>query len=381
MNRTRMARLAGTALLAAGLAVAFVPPASVSAAPDEAMSPTVLTAMQRDLGLTSDQVYARVAQESQANTAAATLTGALGNTFGGAWFDSSAGKLVVAVTDASRVQQVEAAGATARVVSRNLARLEAQKAGLDRVEKTAPASVTGWYVDLASNSVVASVASSDPAGLAWAAAWGARTESVNAVPQTLWSLIGGQAIRVSGARCSLGFNARSGTTRYVITAGHCTNIGSSWSGVGGTIGTTAGSSFPGNDYGIIRVTSSAAVSTALVDRYSAGSDVTVAGSTQAAVGSSICRSGSTTGWRCGTIGAHNQTVRYPQGTVTGLTRTSACAEGGDSGGSFVSPNGATRVQAQGVTSGGSGNCRTGGTTFHQPVNEVLGRFGLTLFTG
>jgi streptogrisin C len=106
-----------------------------------------------------------------------------------------------------------------------------------------------------------------------------------------------------------------------------------------------------------------------------GGTVAVQGSTEAAVGASVCRSGSTTGWRCGTIQAKNQTVNYPEGSVTGLTRTSACAERGDSGGSWLSGN-----QAQGVTSGGSGNCTTGGTTFFQPVNEILQAFGLTLVT-
>jgi hypothetical protein len=38
-------------------------------------------------------------------------------------------------------------------------------------------------------------------------------------------------------------------------------------------------------------------------------------------------------------------------------------------------------QAQGVTSGGSGNCSSGGTTFFQPVNEILNRYSLTLRTG
>ena len=56
--------------------------------------------------------------------------------------------------------------------------------------------------------------------------------------------------------------------------------------------------------------------------------------------------------------------------------TNVCAEPGDSGGSWLSGN-----QAQGVTSGGSGNCTSGGTTFFQPVNEILGRYGLTLVTG
>jgi streptogrisin C len=341
----------------------------------------MLEAMQRDLGLSAEGALARINQENRANAAEQALRSSLGGAFAGAWFDSTAGTLVVAVTDAARVAEVQSAGATARVVARSAAELDAVKVGLDRSAAAAPKSVTGWYVDVATNSVVVSVLGADPAGVSWAASLGARTESVAEAPTTYWSIIGGQAIYFSSGRCSVGFNARSSTYRYVITAGHCTNLGGTVSGVGGTIGPVAGSSFPGNDYGIIRVSYSSAVSTALVDRYSAGSDVTVAGSTQASVGSSICRSGSTTGWRCGYIQAHNQTVYYSQGAVYGLTRTSACAQPGDSGGSFVSPNGATRVQAQGVTSGGSGNCTTGGTTYHQPVNEVLSRYGLSLYVG
>ncbi len=102
------------------------------------------------------------------------------------------------------------------------------------------------------------------------------------------------------------------------------------------------------------------------------------------VGGRVCRSGSTTGWRCGTVQALNQTVSYGGGNiVSGLTRTTACAEPGDSGGAFVSDPPALlgKVQAQGLTSGGSGNCSTGGTTFFQPVSEALGAYGLTLYTG
>ncbi|MGG7380137.1 hypothetical protein ACQ7B2_15705, partial [Escherichia coli] len=73
------------AVLAAGLAVAFVPPATGSPIPDSA--PGLLTAMQRDLGLTADQVTTRIAQEQRASTALATLTGKLGDSFAGSWFD------------------------------------------------------------------------------------------------------------------------------------------------------------------------------------------------------------------------------------------------------------------------------------------------------
>jgi len=52
-----------------------------------------------------------------------------------------------------------------------------------------------------------------------------------------------------------------------------------------------------------------------------------------------------------------------------------CAEPGDSGGSWLSAN-----QAQGVTSGGSGNCSTGGTTYYQEINPILATYGLTLIT-
>jgi streptogrisin C len=105
-------------------------------------------------------------------------------------------------------------------------------------------------------------------------------------------------------------------------------------------------------------------------------DVTVAGATEAPVGASICRSGSTTGWHCGTVESKDETVQYAEGAVEGLTQTNACAEPGDSGGSWISDD-----QAQGVTSGGSGDCTSGGTTYFQPLNEALSAYDLELVTG
>jgi len=185
---------------------------------------------------------------------------------------------------------------------------------------------------------------------------------------------GGSAIFTGGARCSLGFNVRSGNTFSFLTAGHCTNIGASWSGSagGGAIGRRTGTSFPGNDYGIVQYTATVS-RPGSVNLYN-GSSQDITRAANATVGQSACRSGSTTGVRCGRVTGVNATVNYPQGTVTGLIRTNICAEGGDSGGSLFS--GST---ALGLTSGGSGNCRTGGTTFFQPVTEVLSRFGVSVY--
>jgi streptogrisin C len=270
--------------------------------------------------------------------------------------------------------------------TRSVAELSAAQVNLDKSAATRPSTVAGWYVDQASRSLVVEVHGSDAAVANWASSQGAGAVKIKHVTQAykpVWNLIGGQAITTGGSRCSLGFNARNSSgTRYVITAGHCTALGGNWSGVGGSIGPVSGSTFPGSDYGRITVTSSAAVSTPLVDRYSSGSDVTVTGPRTAATGLAVCRSGSTTGWHCGSVTATNQTVCYAQGCVGQMIRTNVCAEPGDSGGSLVTnPGSGTRVQAVGLTSGGSGNCSSGGTTFFQPITEPLSAYSLTLYTG
>jgi hypothetical protein len=273
----------------------------------------------------------------------------------------------------------------APVEQRSAADLSAAMTSLNTASASRPSTVTGWYVDNATKSLVVEVHGSDKGVTSWATGLGAgavKIQHVAEAPTPLWNLIGGQAITTSGSRCSLGFNAQAGSTRYVITAGHCTAIGSSWSGSGGSIGTRAASSFPTNDYGAIRVTSSSAASTSLIDRYSSGSDVRVTGPRTATTGLAVCRSGSTTGWRCGSVTATNQTVCYSQGCVGQMIRTNVCAEPGDSGGSLVTnPGSGTTVQAVGLTSGGSGNCSSGGTTFFQPIGEALSAVGASLVTG
>jgi streptogrisin C len=274
-------------------------------------------------------------------------------------------------------QLVSAAGAQPWLVSRDLLTLDRVMGVLDSRAGSVPDTVTSWYVDPASNSVVVS-ATDDAAAAAFAAGQGAvRIEHVNARPVPLTDLRGGDKITTSeGGRCSVGFNATSGATRYVITAGHCTKLGGTWAGPdGSTIGPVADSSFPGHDFGLVEVTSSSWKQTHDIDTDSGY--LTVTGTEPAVVGSSVCRSGSTSGYHCGRVQAINETVNYGGGDVVrGLTRTDICAEAGDSGGPFVSG-----TQAQGTLSGGSGGCLLGGQSYFQPIAEVLSTHGLTLLTG
>lgn len=364
--------LAGATTIGVALTLA-VPAAAAPIPPPAAASPEMFAALQRDLGLSAEAAQVRLAAEAEASQLEPQLRAELGDVYAGAWLTSTAGRLVVAVTDPAQVATVRAAGAVPRLVERSASELDAARMRLDRRADAAPALVTGWHVDAATNQLVVTAhpaAAGDAAGFAAAtgvAADAVQVEVSTATPRPMVDVRGGDAYFPGNSRCSIGFSVVGG----FVTAGHCGGAGTSTRGFNQQAqGTVQGSVFPTRDYGWVRVNANWTPQP-LVNRYPG--TVTVAGGQEAPVGSSVCRSGSTTGWHCGTITNKNATVNYPQGTVFGLTRTTACAEPGDSGGSWL-----TGQQAQGVTSGGSGNCTTGGIIFFQPLQPILSAFGLTL---
>jgi len=197
------------------------------------------------------------------------------------------------------------------------------------------------------------------------------------IPGTLSKKIsGGDAIYGGQYRCSLGFNVTDGSSYYFLTAGHCGNIAATWysdSGHANTVGDTQDSSFPGNDYAIVKYPAGTPEPPGNVDLYN-GSFQEITNAADATVGQAVQRSGSTTQVHNGTVTGVNATVNYAEGTVTGLIQTNVCAEGGDSGGALFA--GST---ALGLTSGGSGNCTSGGTTFFQPVTEALTTYNVDVY--
>ncbi|WP_329277191.1 S1 family peptidase [Streptomyces sp. NBC_00691] len=237
---------------------------------------------------------------------------------------------------------------------------------------------TAWYADPATGKLVVTADSTvSQAGLAKIkrqAGANADAIRVERTPGKFSKLIsGGDAIYATSWRCSLGFNVRDGAGNYYfLTAGHCTDGAGTWysnSSRTTVLGTTAGSSFPGNDYGLVRYTNSSVTKSGTVG------NVDITSAVNATVGMSVTRRGSTTGIHSGSVTGLNATVNYGGGDiVSGLIRTNVCAEPGDSGGPLYSGS-----RAVGLTSGGSGNCSSGGTTFFQPVTEALSAYGVSVF--
>ncbi|MFE9702763.1 trypsin-like serine protease [Streptomyces sp. NPDC005930] len=390
------ARSRRAALTALGALVLTALPSAASAAPppvpgprpaaartpDAAVAPArLLSAMERDLKLAPGQAAARLVNEAEAGTRAGMLRNTLGDRFAGAWVSgATSAELTVATTDAADTAAIEAQGAEAAVVDRNLAELRAVKEKLDAAAvRTGTRQTPVWSVDVKANRVAVQ-ATGKALAKAFLAVAGVSDKDVDVQvssdqPRVLEDLVGGDAFYINDqARCSIGFSVTKDEQQGFATAGHCGDPGATTTGFNEAAqGTFQASTFPGKDMAWVAVNSGW---TATPDvKAQDGEKIQIAGSVEALVGASVCRSGSTTGWHCGTVQRHDTSVTYPEGTVAGLTQTTVCAEPGDSGGPYVSG-----TQAQGTTSGGSGDCTNGGTTFYQPINPTLSDFGLTLKT-
>jgi len=151
------------------------------------------------------------------------------------------------------------------------------------------------------------------------------------------------------------------------------------------IGSGRTKNYPGDDFGSFwNSYPTYWLATASVYTYNGGYTTVHGTWNNPPVGATVCKSGRTTGWTCGTITALNQSVTYKGGyLMTGLVRHNACVEPGDSGGANLSSGGF----ALGVTSGSSTNITTGqclsktggaNVSWYQPIGEALAVSGLRL---
>ncbi|WP_455754172.1 S1 family peptidase [Streptomyces globisporus] len=319
------------------------------------------------------QFAAKTLSADAAGKLADTLDRDLGADAAGSYYDTTAKALVVNVVDEADAEQVRQAGGKARIVQNSLAELKSARQTLTD-KATIPG--TSWAVDPVTNKVKVT-ADSTVDGAAWKKlsavvdGLGGKAELTKTKGEFKPLIAGGDAIWGSGSRCSLGFNVVKDGEPYFLTAGHCTESVSSWSDSqgGAEIGANEGSSFPENDYGLVKYTSDIEHPSE-VNLYD-GSTQAITQAGDATVGQAVTRSGSTTQVHDGEVTGLDATVNYGNGDiVNGLIETTVCAEPGDSGGALFAGD-----TALGLTSGGSGDCSSGGTTFFQPVPEALAAYG------
>ena len=252
------------------------------------------------------------------------------------------------------------------------------------LDKSARIPGTAWAIDTQTNQVLVSLDETvTGAKLAKVSAllsqFGSAVRTERVAGAFRLYIAGGDPIYGAAPRCTLGFNVRdSNNVYYFLTSGHCGNLASTFyadSTRTTVLGPTAGSSFPGNDYAIVKYTNAAIAHPGVV-RLPSGATQDITSAANAYVGQAVRHVGATTGLHGGSVTALNATVNYAQGTVTGLIKTNICSDsGGDSGGPLFA--GAT---ALGLASGGSsGNCSTGGITYFQPVTEPLSVYGVTVY--
>lgn len=321
----------------------------------------------------TEQFTAKTLSAVAAGNLASSLRQDLGADEAGAYYDSETKALVVNVVDEAAALTVRKAGGEARIVENTLAELKSARATLTD-KATIPG--TAWAVDPVSNKVIVT-ADRTVEGAQWnkltqvVKALGGKAELKKSAGEFKPFVSGGDAIHSGGGRCSLGFNVVKDGEPHFITAGHCGQTGSEWSDSrgGAAIGTMVDSQFPGNDFALVKY-SGDAEHPSEVNLYN-GSSQPIAQAGEATVGMQVQRSGSTTQLHDGEVTGLDATVNYGNGDIVeGLIQTSVCAEPGDSGGSLFAGD-----TAIGLTSGGSGDCSSGGETFFQPVTEALMTFG------
>jgi streptogrisin C len=325
---------------------------------------------------------------------AAAMETQLGSRIVGSYLDDT-GELVVAVSDEATAELVRAAGAVPRLVRFTAKQLQSVQRDLDKLATSSTAGqVKSWYVDPISGTVVVTVpdGAKDPRTqrfLRRAEAKGERV-TVRTSPGTItptaddFGLRGGvQVDKNTGYTCSLGFNARTDDgSRIFLTAGHCTAGKPSFSRNGYVLGDTGSSSYPGNDFGTVKVIDGWDLR-GEVERWNEN-DIRIRGTANPTVGASVCKSGKTTRWSCGRVVAKNVTVNYGDNQIVkGLYQHTACVQTGDSGG----PN-LTGSYALGITSGAAlirGECLQkrgqSNESYSQPIGEALSASGASLVLG
>ncbi|MFF9312528.1 S1 family peptidase [Streptomyces sp. NPDC014748] len=399
----RVSRISLVATAAGTLLAAAVATGAAQAAPSPTApryQPAMVAALARSLGASEDAAVARLDQQAAQQSELADLSRS-GTATDGAYFTAD-GKLTVNVSSAAAAARAREHGLAARVPQHGERALDRIKAALDaQALRAAPDGVASWSVDLPSDTVTVHVtpgrtSAAAKSFLKTAAAQGSAVRVVNdgqrLSPQT--TVYPGSSMSWTNSQgswvCSVGYGAHDSSGRqYLVSAGHCvadlTDLYYNNAHFAKGVHSRYALGRRSVDMGVAQVDSDDSVATQ-VGTWGNGANIAVKGSKRAPSGSSLCKSGQTTGWTCGAVKSYNVSVTYvdehggPDTVVTGLASSSVCTEGGDSGGAYISGN-----QAQGMTSGGPtgqqcSGANSSGSSYFQPLDDALSYYGLTLNT-
>ncbi len=399
---SRHQRLARRTSIAFSMAAAVLAIGSVSAAErSPVLSKAVSQAMKRDLGLSDRQLTQYFTAERTAYANQGNVAKRLGDRYAGSWLERDADgnyRFVAGTTGAEKSAAID--GIELRKQRYSMRQLQDAVADLNRISASmsrnaAMRGIHAWGIDAPSNSIVVTYApgfalhaadmiaysSADAGMFRFETAANGAADSF-AIVSAYATVYAGNSYDTSFLSCSIGFTVSKGPGLYgFLTAGHCAPIGATVFILNKRVGHVQKNIYGADgDMAVIDLDAGHVV-TNLVNRYDTTYQI-VTGRNQAPAGANVCRSGRVTGWRCGKITLTNVSTTIGGVRVNGLTKSTACAGGGDSGGPWITGSG----QAQGLTSGGvlppgsSNNCGVAvPETYFQPLGEVLSRFGLALF--
>lgn len=385
-RRAAMACCAALLTAGSGAAVASAAPAP---APGPGLPAALVSAVARDLKLTPDQYLHRADLAQRLGSFEAKARSNYPAAFAGAWLDTS-GRPIVALADAptkpaARAAAV-AAGFTVKDVAKNETTLRNEKSAFEKWLAGQPAAVAnlirGSAIDTVNNAIAVRVdrvaggmqlpSFIDPGRIITTAPPVAGEQTTMPTAGLIAgqapgpAVIGGQPyaaiVGKRALRCSAGFNGTDGAGHVVnITAGHCDpNIPAAGTpaapaifavhgtAIGEPLGVFAKSVLGNHDYSILRINdqSRARFQNNLVA--AAGPPVPVTGVAVPVVGAPACKSGSRTGFSCGTVNAVEQSVQVGDRQLTNSFSMNVCALPGDSGGTVV-----TGTRALGISSASS----------------------------
>ncbi|MEV4832486.1 S1 family peptidase [Micromonospora sp. NPDC049257] len=351
-------------------------PASIGGVADRGRAggaPDMAEAIAEQRGISRAAAEKLISIENANVRLANRLTTELGASSGGAYL--SDGNLVVTVTDAAAAAKVTAAGAKARLVARGERQLQSIQRAL---EAAASEPDTTWGVDPQTNQVVVSLPASGAKNAVQRSAarrFGSavRFETSTGRIQPNVGISSGDAM----GGCSVGFTATDYTFNYIITAGHCTQGFPHWTLPNGQdVGPTLESHYPENDFGLIWMNGPSVWATGTINLWN-NTSRSIHGWATAVSGLSVCNSGRTTGFRCGSVLKTNVTVNGAGGTVRQMIETNICTLGGDSGGPLFATNTGYGLNSHANRNGSQ--CNSSPRTWHQPVGEAITTYQVVIY--